>query len=565
MIMIVLLCGVVFAEDDAVASVDEEELEALPTVTYLDDLVRGTGSITAVLKLSDEGEESPFFSRYNDPFEQDWFYIDNLNYRELTPNGEYFRFNLRETGDPSYWASLMWTDLGNASVWANDYKYEYYDMPSGYPATWRSGGLGFQAVGPDAIMYGFNINFTDSLKHDPGPGLPLSYWEATAADFDLSWKWGTWSWDVDVNVTDYTDVLNDSNDTGHAVGTARIGRKFGEDTYLEGRLGYADSDVYGGENLTMTTYGIFGCFMNPLGIDKLNVIAELDWTDISEDGPAVLHPQGNSFDFDLEGRWRVSPRLWLNGAWSYQENDVTHSDQFTNYYHYFNPGQNLLIPTYITETVGTNATELGGKYEINDEMDFSFDLAWVDRDSLPMTDLVYWDSATLWWDSENTYDFALSYNQGLGRFLENGNWALKYRMHERENGARQSVTSDDHFTLNYSGMLNDAIWVYAGYGYLTTENTIFGELDESLDGTEYGGGLAWDLNETWDFYGDFWMYNTDDPWGFDQTSYTAGLGYNCDADWEFNLEYYNEDGEFDLAPRYDYNVEQLKLFLTYLW
>jgi len=575
--LIVLLCGAAFAEEEADGTEEsdlavEEQAEApadvpaeAPTVTYLDGLLGHKGSITAALKISDEGEDSAFFNRYHDPFEGDWIYLDNFNYRELDPSGEYYRFNLRNTGDPSYWASALWGDPGNGSAWASDYKFKNTDMPIGNRETWRSAEAGFQAFGESSDVYGFNLNFTDSLMRSPVPGEAGQYWEATTADFDVDFDWGAWTWNVDANVRDYSDVFAAENDYNSWDGNIAVGNNFGDNNYLEARLGIIDRDVYDRQNLTMTTYGIGGWFMDPLGIDNFKLIADLDWTDLSDYGPSALHPKGDSFDFDLEGRWRVSSSLWLKGAWSTGENDVTHSDQHTNWSHIFNPGHIDEVPGWITDTVQTDRTSFGGKFEFSDDFDFSFDFAWVDRSGLPQTDLVYWDSSTLWWDSENTYDFKLRYNDGQGRFLDNGNWYLLYRTRERENGARQSSTTDDIFSLNYSGSLNDEIWLYAGYGFLNTSSSIVNDLDETLEGTEFNGGLSWELSDTWDFYTDFWQYSTDDPWGFDQTSYTAGLGFAPDEEWEFNLEYYNEDGEFDLVPSLDYNVEQLKLFLTYYW
>jgi hypothetical protein len=85
------------------------------------------------------------------------------------------------------------------------------------------------------------------------------------------------------------------------------------------------------------------------------------------------------------------------------------------------------------------------------------------------------------------------------------------------------------------------------------------------DGTEYGGGWNWDMAEDWELYGDYWRYNVDGQWGYDQTSFLAGLGHDFDENWELAVEYNSVKGDFDDLTVLDYDFNELLMRFSYSW
>src|SRR3972149_10210280 len=74
--------------------VAEEEVVALD-VAYLDDADSSDGELTLLLKLDTSGEESPFYGRYHNPFEDDSFYLDNFAFRGADGN-TWFNFGISD-------------------------------------------------------------------------------------------------------------------------------------------------------------------------------------------------------------------------------------------------------------------------------------------------------------------------------------------------------------------------------------------------------------------------------------------------------------------------------------
>jgi len=546
------------------AETEEVEEEETPEVTYLDDAVRSEGSVGVVFKLDAGGEDSPFFGRYHDPFEGDSVFINDIRYRGWETEGSILRFDLSDTWDPSWRAGVEWGSPRELWFHLTNNDYRYFEIPTTDPANRHDFNLGFEAYGNHSHSYGLEYTYRENTVMYPGRDMLVSDWESGNAELRYGFQWADWTGSLEYRQRSY-DRTGDLNDVDHAGGTFRIGRTFADADYIEGNLAYNVSKVSNGDDLEAWKIGAYGRFVDALGVDNFNVTSHVGWMNRTE-GPSRLHPAGDSFEFDIEGRLRADRNLWLYGSWEYGSAETTHADQPTNIRFYNDPDPFVVgSRRLLEETVSTNAYNLGGRWRVSDGLDFTVDLNWLERGDLPTTDLVGAGSPTLWWESETHHTYALRYRTGPGMASCGGDWLLKYETIGKENDARATDSSVEHLSINWNGILNPSFLLYVGGGFLRTDNSLGGVEQIDQEGTEYGGGWSWALEEDWDFYGDYWVYDVGGTWGYQQTTFGAGLGYEVGPNWKWSLEYKTVDGNFDDRPNLDYKVEDLLLGLSYHW
>ncbi len=545
-----------------VPALAEDESE-VPAVTYLDNAVRAEGDLALVFKLDSGGEDSPFFGRYHDPFEGNSFYLGEFRYRGWESDGSFLRFNLNDSWDPSYRVAAGLWKPGEMSATASDNRYRYFEIPSANPATRRDFTLDIEGYGC-SDSYALNYSYRENVIRNPATELFASNWETNEARLSYDFELGDWNGSTQFSQKSFNDRRGSINDVDHTTGVVRAGRNFGDLNYVEGNMAYGVADVDDGSSLRTFRIGGYGRFVNALGVDRLNVTSHVNWANRNT-GPSRMHPAGDEFDFDLDGKWRAASNLWLHGSWDFGRSDVFHADQYTNFGFYVDPDRHEIHNGRILQdTVETNKWNLGGRWRIDDDLDFTVDLNRLDRDGLPLTDFVRIASPTLWWKSENRYTYALRYNPRSDIGIENGDWLLKYEILDRSNIDRNTQSSVERLSINWTGMIDPDFMLYIGGGFLKTENSLSeNEIDQN--GREYGGGWSWSANQNWSLFGDYWAYDVGGDWGYDQTSFSAGLGFEPDEYWKWTLEYGSVTGDFIDRTDLDYDVDDLLLNLSYKW
>lgn len=578
MILFLLLASAsaVFADDKDTGNGDADETqvevmiedevveEPLPDTSYLDDARASTGNLTFAFILDESDAESPFVGRYHDPFDGGWGYVDEFNYRGWE-EGRYLRFAIADSWEPSYFIRAEFIDPGNIRAWGALSDYDFFQIPSELPASRTDFNLGLDGYSCPLGTWSFDYHYIESSIGTAAAGSLVSDWESNEANIGYDFMYAGWNGSIQFDHRTYNDKGTELNDVDHTSTTFTFGRDFGEDNYVEGVFNYGVTEILTYEDFKSWLMGINGRFENALGVDRLNITSGINWINRDE-GPSVLHPDGDEFNFDIDGRWRVSPELSLHGNWAYSETDVMHADMATNWYFIDKPNSRFFDEgRWYEDTVTTNATGFGGRWIISDGFDFTIDMDWIDRDDLPMTDWIFSGSAPLQWENESRYEYTLRYRGDEDYGIEGGDWLLKYVIRNRENGYRQSDSGIEHLSINWTGMLSSDFWCYVGGGFLTTDASLEGiELIEQ-EGAEYGGGLSWAPDGDWSFFGDYWHYDVGGAWGYEESAFSAGLNYRLDQNWDWELYYEAVDGDFDDLDMLDYDYEELQLKLSYRW
>ncbi len=551
--------------DDDEGDDDEPEDLIVADPEYLDESDNSDLDFSLVLKLTESGEDSFFFRRYHDPYVDDSVYVRNIDYRGWITGDEIVWFNLANSWTSGVNAEIEWLRPGDVWAWARFYDFDFFEIPSTSMASRREFAGGFDIPTDSSGTFGLDYNFTEYGVQLVGDSGATPDWESSQMNFYYRFDMNGWNGTVEYDTRHFEDMRSDAGDIDYNTGSFRIGRTFGDSTYIEGNVLYNVAEVHNNEDLETFHVGGYGRFVDALGTDGFNIITRINYDD-RNDGPSNLHPAGDSFNFDLEGQWRPSDDIYFYGAYEYDKTEYTHADQYTNFmYFQDNDRPDNPLNVFFEDTIRTNHWNFGGRWEMSDDFDFSVDLDWTNRDDLPMTDYGGTGFPTLWWESESDYTFTFRYNPGSGYGISSGDWLLKYETQERENGLRGSTSGVDRFSINWTGMVTPEVYLYLGGGMFKSDNThpILGSFDQ--DGQEYGVGWAWMLGDNWDFYGDYWTYNVDGAWGYDQTSFLAGLGYEPDENWRWALEYDRIEGDFDNITALDYEVEDLLLEVSYRW
>ncbi|MCX6647501.1 MAG: hypothetical protein NTY09_14245 [bacterium] len=562
------------AEETITEEVVPEETEAAPAeeviteespmvVTYLDNLVDHEGWLTLAFKLSESGEGSYFYQRYSDTFPGDPFYLGDLFMRGWNEGGSRYWFNVQDSWDSSYRGSLRWNQPGRYNFFLRYNTYDHSMIPSTFPGTRTDFTSGVQA-NSDGNTYGFNYAYHANEVDAPSGSTGGMDWASNGigANFDLNWC--DWHGSIDFNYHDFANDFNHGDFVEHTGGTLRLGRDFGPGNYVEGNFAYSLSEPKSGDQLETSQFGGYARFMDTSGPNRFFLTSHINWIN-RDGGPSKLHPVGDEFNFDLNAEWHPVENFSIQSSWEHQKSDFTHADQYTIFGFRFHPDfSSIANSVYFQDTVTMNVFRVGADWDINDDFSFSADFNWTGRDDLPFTDVVYVNSSPLWWENENHYVYTLRYNKGGFAGIENGSWLMTYETRRRENGARGSSSSVEQFHVNYTGMINPDLWLYAGGGYFTMKNSLTGT-SESQNGPDYGGGLTWNMGEKLTFFSDLWIYNVGGDYGYDETSASGGFRYDLSDEWNWSLEYDRVKGDFVDMTNLDYVVENLLLNFTYKW
>ncbi len=567
MIRIAMLGLILALSISQVAAAADEATSVGTTVDteYIESLPASRGVIETIIKLNADGEESPFYGRYMDPFENDSFYLDRLYYEAWPYNGTIFRFDSTHSWDSSWRADGEWEDLG---TWRVDFllnDYEHFNIPSGIKAGRRDlhGGFSYGKYDGNIIDAGYTLRGSRSAL-EPGGNLN-TIWETE--DVDLGYTFNLGGWDsalqykhraFDANTFDVEDIV-------HSSWTFRSGRQLGDSAYVEGNLLYTESDLKNDTDMNCFTIGGYGRFINAFGVDRMNITSHIN-LEKPANGPMQLHPARDSFNFDIGAKWKATPDLKLNATYKFTSADHTYPNRTTILEYFANPERDAPDAGEILQnTITTNTINLGARYKFTDEFDASADWTALKRGGLENTDVRDMDSAYLWWDKENRYNIIFRYNPTGEGVINSGDWLLKYAKNEKSNAQRNSSVNDEHLTLDWTSMLNDDAWFYLGGGLMRT-NSGLPELNEWRQrGREYGGGFSWNFTEDWNLNANYWNYDISGADGYDQTTFSAGIAYETDDNWKLGLTYENTDGSFDILQPLDYSVDRLLLNAGFEW
>ncbi len=557
---ILLLGGVAYAGDGEEA-IQEEETN--PAFDLLGDISTARGAISFLFKLSEEGEDSPFFGRYYDPFEGDSFYLEGLSCQSWSDNNTLLRFDMGSSWNPSWSGSADWRRINQFYAFARVNDYHHFEIPTSFPAVRRDFEYGMETMNEEYGNLRLGYTYRDRSLAEDGIDLD-AVWGTT--DVLIAWDFpmGTWNGSFEYKYRELEDYRFDFNSAKHTTGTARLSHVDGNRNYYEVSMNYGVSDMDRGDNLSTRRFGGMARFIEPLGISDMNITSHIGWTNRDE-GPSRIHPAGDEFDFDLEGRWKFGSNFRVHGSWDLNTADVSHVDEPTLFSFRTNPWPFAYRDTVFTQEVTTSEWNFGGRWDISRFLDLSADATWVYRGDLPLTDVHYVGTAPLQWDEETNYIFSLRYNPGAYSEDNLGNWLVRYEDGSRNNGNRISQSDDTRFSLNWNGQLSEELWLYIGGGFLNTEWTQPGSTTITQKGTEYGGGWNWYWGDEVRFFGDYWTYSVDGTWGYDQTTFMAGLGFEPDDEWELTLEFETVQGDFEFSPALDYDVEDFIVTASYRW
>ncbi len=532
---------------------------------YLDGIQSSQGELSFTFKLQKDGEDSPFYARYMDPFEGDSFFLDELEYRSWPWEGTMFSLDSSHSWSPSWRGSLEWRRLSDWMIQIAHNEYDHYDIPDVVKAGRDDTDVAFTWGGLKDTR--LDVGYTYHGKRSalvPG-GQMYTFWDSE--DFDAGLNFDVLCWDTDFS---YRQRVFDSNlyngrDVKHTTWMLNSKKQVTDSTFLRAHASYTFSDVDEAQDLKDFQIGASGRTINALSINRMNVDYGINWEKRS-DGPSRLHPAGGIFSFDIGAKYRATNRLNLNGSFDYTRANRAFPDRTAIMEFFAHP--EIMSPvngTIMQSMVETGRCKVGGRYEFTDEFDASANLTFLRRHGLDNTNFVEAGSPYLWWNSENDQVYILRYRPQHGWLLGSSDWQLKYAKNDRSNKLRNSSADDEHLTIDWTGMLNDNTSIFLGGGLLRTSSS-----NPELDfwrqkGQEYGGGFSWDFRENWNLNGNYWNYNVSGSDGYDQKTYGIGIGYEPKGNWEIELSYDKIDGNFDILQPLDYNVERVLLNLGYEW
>ncbi len=553
------------AEDDVDADMDDEEpdepdvpLRDPKVPTYLDGIDASEGELAIVFKFDDSGTDSAFHGRYEDPFEGDFGFLDNLMYRGVS-GGSVFEFGASHTWDPSWRAHFEWNKPGVFRFWANNNEYANFQIPSGFAATRHDANFGLEWLGSDNFSMAF-----DYSQHENKFGSD-ERWASDDWSIDTGLTFGSWDTSFTFRQTLFDDKTGPGFDVEYNTTSILVGKDCGDDAWLGGSFVYTYSDVENRTKLDSLKYGLEARFRNTLGIDRFSVNTGFDLEDRNE-GPSRLHPEDDEFNFDLDANWR-GDAVSLYGAWNHNTAAAAHADHYTNWNLIHDPmdADTLFGWTYNDEII-TNTWNVGGSWTFMEDLTIGYDYLWKGREGLPPTEWVDPASPSLFWETDVSSNFTLRYDPNGGIGTSDGIMVLKFETQEKDNKDRFSDSYTEHLSVNWTGSVTDTIWVYAGGGYFNSENNIPGIYTaEILEGTEYGFGWSWMASDDLDWYGDYWTYDVTGTTDFDQTNFSTGIGYEAGENWLWNVDYNAVDGSFEDMSSFDFDVTEFLLKLTYLW
>ena len=569
----VLMGAAMAKEGSGGSATGTEQAEATPTEptgepvkeSYLSNLSTSEGDLSLIIKLHEDGEDSPFFNRYQDGFAGHPVYINEIAGRAWLSQAEIFRYEISHTWNSSQGGSFEWRRPNEVRVWGAYNNYDHFEMPLADPGGRTDFGIGAEAYRLSGNDFQVNYTYREHRMADPGETSAGREWDTNDIALNYAFRMSDWNGALEFRNRSYDGRAANNNDVTHTTGVLRASRQFGQDGFVEGSLLYNRSDVDRANGMTSVRLGGYARLMNAFGVDRLNLTGRLGWNDRSS-GPSRLHPAGNLFDIDLEGRWQACPQFNMYGSWSRNRAAVSHPDEVAILE--FRGDPDRTVPDQgriLAGIVSTDRCNLGWRWKLSETVDATADWTWVDRNGLENTDFVTVNSPPLLWDSETRSVYELRYRPDIGWRIGQGDWVLRYEKENRSNGYRANTADDERLSIDWTGMVDENLWVYLGGGFLRTDS-INPELDANDQrGHEFGGGWEWDLGSGWNMFGDYWTYDVSGASGYDQRNYGAGLKYDLDEFWTWSVQYDRIRGEFDQTADLDYTVNQVLLNITCRW
>ena len=555
-----LLATIAFAQDETSTN---EEKPAVDT-SYLDNLPESTAVYTKVEKLEEDNTDSPFYGRYFDPFHEDNFYIDRLSLFNRFDDGSTLNFYVKHTWNSSHNFGIDWTNPEHGRFWIKDKDFNHFVIPSKDPAGRRDLDFGFESgwVGRNML----DISYTQRQSGETSLIEPLIQEKWKSRDVNIKYDFDLFRWDNQIKVRARNVVFPGMDMSGrrNLNFALQSDRNIGDSSFVRGNLAYNFTDLEKEKDLTSVNAAAFARFTNALNVAGLNVETKLTAQKNSK-GPSKLHPKGSTTGLNVGAKWNVCPNLRLKGSWDMSRVNKSHPnfiaiDEFLN-----NPNlQTPILGSIINDTLWIHRVNLGGRYNFSRNLDLSAGWMLIKRRGLVNTDFHEQGSPYYLWDTELNQNYILRYHPAMHGFNP-GDFELKYVAKHRSNDQRSSSDNDNHFTINWTGMLTDNLWAYLGGGWLDTSSKTFELTDLAQRGREYGGGFQWTVTPKVNVYGNYWKYSVSKADGFDNRTYDAGLEYQATRNWAVALEYGNNNGNFDILTDLNFDARILQLKTTYEW
>ena len=558
-ILIILLSGILAAEEETSQSAPTEQ----GSVSYLDNISCSTGEFSVIYKLQEDGAESKYFRRYHDPFEGEPFYIDKFNLFGKTSDDSIIELTMLNTWDPSWQGGFDWKKVNLIHFWAYMNDFNHFEMPDAMPGSRRDMNMGIE----HGCLNGnnFRINFTNRESGETEEEGKSESWKTRDIDLKYDFQAMKWNTSFKMKVRNLDNENKDLMDIRHITFTLAGDRDIGDSSFLRGHLNYSISDLDSDKDYKNLGGAMLARFTNAFSTKGLDLTTSVR-AQKNGRGPSRMHPLGSTFGLNIGAKYNVNPDAKINASWdlsrirkSYPNEDAL--DDFID-----NPDHVIPENGEILEyTLLVNRLKLNARYKLTNALDFSSNWRMLTRSGLADTDFFEANSPHLYWNEELSQEYMFRYhpqNIGSPKFCD---WELKYNTNDRSNSQRNASDDDSHLTLNWNGLLDDNLWVHAGWGYLKTRTKNIELRDLSGKGIEYGLGFEWDAPNGWNLYADWWKYDVNNTDGTDQTSLTAGIGYKLHENWTVALEYEKDDGEFSDYADLDYDVKLLKLKTSYRW
>jgi hypothetical protein len=557
LIFIVIQGGILFAEEP------QENSSVENKIAYLDNIPCSTGELSIIYKLQEDGTESPYYGRYQDPFVDKPFYVDRMSIFACPSDDSIIDFRAINSWEPSWQAGFEWRKINLIRFWGFTNDSNHFEMPDAMPGSRRDINTGFEY----GCVNGNRLKLDYVLREsgESGAESKPESWKTRDADFKYNFQTMRWDTSFRFKVRNLDNENMDLNDIRHLTFTLAGDRDIGDSSFLRGNLHYSISDLDSEKDYKNLGGAMLARFTNALNVDGLDLTTGIR-AQKNGKGPSRMHPLGSTSGLNIGAKWNQSRCLKLNASWDISRIRKSHPNENALDDFIDNPDHKIPANGEILEnTLWLNRLNLGGRYRISDDFDFSTGWKYLRRSGMSGTDLVEADSPHLYWNCESTQDYTLRYhpfNISSPRFSD---WELKYTTNNRSNSQRDTSDDDSHLTINWISSLDDNLLIYTGWGYLKTSTKNIELRDLEQTGHEYGFGFEWDTSHRWNLHGDWWKYDVSGADGSDHTNYILGIGYKPCENFTLTLEYEKGDGEFDDISDLGYDVKLLKLKTSYNW
>jgi hypothetical protein len=553
--LMLILSNFVFAEGDEKPEAESGWLENVPS---------DFGSLDFKWVIDRAGDESFFDSRYYDIYRNDSLSLDNMDLFLMTKDNLFLDFNASHNWFTRGIESFEFKNPGNWWFFVKNTDTRFFEMPSVGEAKYRNYSISAETGEPGRNNLRIYHNYHKKSDNSNSLTEFNDLWSSSDIGFSYDTDLNDWNVQLGYEKRDMSTDLPELNNVDSSRLSLSVDRELCSNSNIRGTMNYTNSNVQYHDSMSSLALGGAGRFINPLGIDNLILTNRIGWVNRNDD-VTFLHPVGDTFNFNIGGRYKPSRNVKIHGSLNYNRSETSYPDDNAIEEAIRTTGDvPLTLGTLTQASIETKRCRFGGSIDLSKYFDFRSDWEFIRRSGLESTEFGT-DDSHLIWDKQFRQDYILRYKSGNGSGLDHGNWELKYRDDDRDNDPRKLSDNSQHFTINWSGYLSEDFNLYVGGGYLKTSSKMDTNIQDNQKGREYGGGFDWQMNPRCNGYLNYWNYDVSGNDDFDQVTYLLGLRYKTKDNWSIGLEYENIDDNFTQYADLTGDTQMINLILGYEW